>query len=213
VGSVDAPTGLTPQSASSPVNAFQGPAGRSSLHLQVAKVVSAHAASVGDSLLGVPLLCAAGLHHEAVCLLQDANLWSYGSILIASMLEGPHHAIACLRLGQHVLRDEGDIWRSVGILTTGGCLREAAQVLLDAGYVDCAAAYCEACKEFNLVLSDDGDEGRLFSALPSAQLVRVASTKVTKTPSLTPDDESEKYSVAGISKRFREYITSIVIGL
>lgn len=32
----------------------------SSLHLQVAKVVSAHAASVADSLLGVPLLCSAG---------------------------------------------------------------------------------------------------------------------------------------------------------
>lgn len=33
----------------------------SSLHLQVAKVVSAHAASVSDSLLGVPLLCSAGI--------------------------------------------------------------------------------------------------------------------------------------------------------
>jgi hypothetical protein len=30
------------------------------LHIQVAKVVTAHAASVGDSLLGVPLLCSAG---------------------------------------------------------------------------------------------------------------------------------------------------------
>eukprot|EP00210_Caulerpa_lentillifera_P005055 g4828.t1 len=213
VGSVDGSNGLTPQSGNSPINVFAGQGSRSSLHLQVAKVVSAHAASVGDSLLGVPLLCAAGLHHEAVCLLQDASLWSYGSVLIASMLDGPHHAIACLRLGQHVLRDEGDIWRSVGILTTGGCLREAAQVLLDAGYIDCAAAYCEACKEFGLVMSSEGDDGRLFSALPSAQLVRVASTKTSKTPSLTPDDECEKYSISGISKRFREYITSIVIGL
>ena len=30
------------------------------LHIQVAKVVTAHAASVGDTLLGVPLLCSAG---------------------------------------------------------------------------------------------------------------------------------------------------------
>ena len=30
------------------------------LHIQAAKVVAAHAASVGDSLLGVPLLCSAG---------------------------------------------------------------------------------------------------------------------------------------------------------
>ena len=33
------------------------------LHIQVAKVVTAHAASVGDSLLGVPLLCSAGAWH------------------------------------------------------------------------------------------------------------------------------------------------------
>lgn len=30
------------------------------LHIQAAKVVTAHAASVGDALLGVPLLCSAG---------------------------------------------------------------------------------------------------------------------------------------------------------
>lgn len=32
------------------------------LHIQAAKVVTAHAASVGDPLLGVPLLCSAGGH-------------------------------------------------------------------------------------------------------------------------------------------------------
>lgn len=32
------------------------------LHIQAAKVVAAHAASVGDNLLGVPLLCSAGGH-------------------------------------------------------------------------------------------------------------------------------------------------------
>jgi hypothetical protein len=37
---------------------------------QVARVVSAHASSFGDALLGVPLHCAAGLHGEAVALLQ-----------------------------------------------------------------------------------------------------------------------------------------------
>ena len=34
------------------------------LHIQVAKVVTAHAASVGDMLLGVPLLCSAGKYLE-----------------------------------------------------------------------------------------------------------------------------------------------------
>lgn len=36
------------------------------LHIQAAKVVAAHAASVGDNLLAVPLLCSAGVNtaHE-----------------------------------------------------------------------------------------------------------------------------------------------------
>ena len=39
------------------------------LHVQAAKVVAAHAASMGDSLLGVPLMCSAGgqLHKMALC--------------------------------------------------------------------------------------------------------------------------------------------------
>ena len=52
------------ESMNSPVTSPLNGHGRNSLHLQVAKVVSAHAASMGDSLLGVPLLCAAGLSPE-----------------------------------------------------------------------------------------------------------------------------------------------------
>ena len=51
-----------------------------SLHIQAAKVVTAHAATVGDNLLGVPLLAAAGLPAEAASLLQvtqlTITLWS-----------------------------------------------------------------------------------------------------------------------------------------
>ena len=42
------------------------------LHIQAAKVVAAHAASVGDALLGVPLLCSAG-EPLACCLLHPAS--------------------------------------------------------------------------------------------------------------------------------------------
>ena len=42
------------------------------LHIQAAKVVAAHAASVGDALLGVPLLCSAG-EPLACCLLPPAS--------------------------------------------------------------------------------------------------------------------------------------------
>lgn len=51
------------------------------LHIQAAKVVAAHAASVGDALLGVPLLCSAGeipLGAEHCCvrpLRQSIALW------------------------------------------------------------------------------------------------------------------------------------------
>jgi hypothetical protein len=34
------------------------------LHIQAAKVVTAHAASIGDALLGVPLLCSAGVRAD-----------------------------------------------------------------------------------------------------------------------------------------------------
>ena len=57
-----------------------------SLHIQAAKVVTAHAASVGDNLLGVPLLAAAGLPAEAASLLQ-VRLLELSSI---PLLERPH---------------------------------------------------------------------------------------------------------------------------
>jgi hypothetical protein len=41
--------------------------------LQAAKVVSAHMASVGDSLLGVPLHCSAGLFADAAIILQEVR--------------------------------------------------------------------------------------------------------------------------------------------
>lgn len=39
------------------------------------QVITANAASVGDTLLGVPLLCSTGQHADAANLLQDAGLW------------------------------------------------------------------------------------------------------------------------------------------
>lgn len=100
-----------------------------SLYLQVSKVVSAHASSFGDSLIGVPLLCASGLPHEAVGLLQDSGLWNYAAALTASTLDGYQFAISCMRWAQNIIKDEGDLWRAVGILAAGGCLKEVIQVI------------------------------------------------------------------------------------
>lgn len=57
------------------------------LHIQAAKVVAAHAASIGDALLGVPLLCSAGLPQEGVAALQEAGLWRYAATLTAHTLK------------------------------------------------------------------------------------------------------------------------------
>ncbi len=96
--------------------------------LQAAKVVSAHMASVGDSLLGVPLHCSAGLFADAAILLQEAGLWRYASTLAAHSLAGGDRALALQRWGHQVAAQEGSLWRAVGILTSAGCLRAALQV-------------------------------------------------------------------------------------
>ncbi len=64
------------------------------LHIQAAKVVAAHAASIGDALLGVPLLCSAGLPQEGVAALQEAGLWRYAATLTAHTLKGDERSAA-----------------------------------------------------------------------------------------------------------------------
>lgn len=70
----------------------------------------------------------AGLAQEAVNLLQDAGLWDYAATLTAVSLKGQERAQALVRWAYHVLREEGNMWRAVGLLTDGGCLHEALQV-------------------------------------------------------------------------------------
>eukprot|EP00878_Enallax_costatus_P014287 GHUV01014945.1.p1 GENE.GHUV01014945.1~~GHUV01014945.1.p1 ORF type:complete len:500 (+),score=179.13 GHUV01014945.1:122-1621(+) len=122
------------------------------LHLQAAKVVSAHAASIGDNLLGVPLNCSAGLNADAVTVLQEAGRWQSAAVLIARALAGTERAQALSRWSSHVLHQEGSVWRCVGLLTAAGCLSAAVQVLRGAGLPDCAHAYVQACQEAGLLI-------------------------------------------------------------
>jgi hypothetical protein len=92
------------------------------------QVVSAHAASIGDNLLGVPLNCSAGLNADAVALLQEAGMWQAAAALTARTLAGTERAQALSRWASHVRHHEGSVWRCVGILTSAGCLQAAAQV-------------------------------------------------------------------------------------
>ena len=48
-------------------------------------MVTANAASVGDLLLGVPLLCSSGLPMDAAAVLQEAGLWRYAATLAAQL--------------------------------------------------------------------------------------------------------------------------------
>lgn len=96
-------------------------------------MVSAHAASIGDTLLGVPLNCSAGLNADAVTLLQEAGLWQFASCLTARTLAGTERAQALSRWAGHVLHHEGCLWRCVGLLTAAGCLSAAVQASVFGG--------------------------------------------------------------------------------
>ncbi|KAL6761163.1 hypothetical protein V8C86DRAFT_2537145 [Haematococcus lacustris] len=141
------------------------------LQVQAAKVLAAHAASMGDPLLAVPLHCAAGLYSEAVTALQDTGHWRYAANLTAHALSGKERAQALQRWAMHVLVSEGSVWRAAGILTAAGCCQEAAQVLLLGGLPDCAAAYANACQAMGLtedvdLLTDATADARTSDSLP-----------------------------------------------
>lgn len=84
--------------------------------MQAAKVVTANAASVGDLVLGVPLLCSSGLRAEAAAVLQEAGLWRYAATLAAQLPPAAaaaaldnwaHHmqqVLCSLRMAGHRLR-------------------------------------------------------------------------------------------------------------
>lgn len=82
-----------------------------------------------DVVWSLCILCLSGLPQDAVDLLQDSGLWRYAATLTASRLDGVDHAHSCQRWAQHVLSKEGSVWRSAGILVSGGCLQEAARVI------------------------------------------------------------------------------------
>ncbi|KAL3161421.1 hypothetical protein ABBQ32_010311 [Trebouxia sp. C0010 RCD-2024] len=120
------------------------------LHIQAAKVVAAHAASVGDNLLGVPLLCSAGLPQEAVIVLQEAQLWRYAATLTANTLTGSDRAITLERWAAHIHQAEGSLWRGLGMLVAGGGLRSAVLLLRKVGMPDCAQALAQAVADAQL---------------------------------------------------------------
>jgi len=122
------------------------------LFVQAAKIVSANAAGVGDILLGVPLMCATGEFDDAVNILQDAGMWSYAAALAAGSLLHAARAAPLDRWATHVADAEGRSWMAAGLLVGGGLLGDAAELLVQNGLTDAAAALIHAAKQEQLLV-------------------------------------------------------------
>ncbi|KAI3424707.1 hypothetical protein D9Q98_008096 [Chlorella vulgaris] len=129
------------------------------LFVQAAKVITANAAAVGDTLLGVPLLCSTGQFADATALLQDGGLWRYAAVLMAHSLRGSERAAPMERWATHAAAAEGRPWVAAGLLVAAGALSSALLLLREHGLPDAAAALTAACKEAELPLLADGDGG------------------------------------------------------
>lgn len=101
------------------------------LFSQAAKVLAANAASVGDSLLGVPLLCATGQVREAAELLLDAGMWRLALALAARRLEGLLREEVVESAARVAAAEEGRLWDAARLLVGAG-MPHAARDLLDA---------------------------------------------------------------------------------
>ena len=144
-----------------------------SLFVQAAKVITANAASVGDTLLGVPLLCSTGQHTDAVTLLQDGGLWYYAAALTSHSLGGPERTAALERWASHMAWTEGRPWAAVGLLVAAGALRSALQLLRQGGWPDAAQALVAACAEARVPMEQQALEGgELQNFFPGTQPVR-----------------------------------------
>lgn len=72
-------------------------------------------------------------------------MWRLAAVMTASSLTGSERSQTLQRWAMHVWRQEGSVWRGVGLLAAAGALREALRLLLEAGLPDCAAAFISAC--------------------------------------------------------------------
>ncbi|KAK2075781.1 hypothetical protein QBZ16_001522 [Prototheca wickerhamii] len=100
---------------------------------QAAKVIAANAASVGDSLLGVPLLCATGQDREAAEILLDAGAWRLALALVARRTQAPLREEVALAAARTLALEEGRLWDAARLLAGGGMPRAARDLLETAG--------------------------------------------------------------------------------
>jgi len=100
-----------------------------SLLRKAAKVLSAHCSSKDDFLTSVIILCLIGKEVEAVLQLQDVGLWEHAAVMIASYLRGDERREPLERWAYHVIYEQNNLWRGIGILVSAGSLLPAMEVL------------------------------------------------------------------------------------
>lgn len=122
--------------------------GARTLFVQAAKVITANAASVGDTLLGVPMLCATGQQADATALLQEADLWRYASSLAASSLQGNELRNALLAWATHLRNIQGRLWASLSVLVAEELMEDAEMLLVSINQVDAALGLVNIEQEY-----------------------------------------------------------------
>ena len=120
------------------------------LFVQSAKIVSANAAGVGDTLLGVPLMCATGEFDDAVNILQDSGMWPYAAALAAGSLPRPARAAPLERWATHVADAEGRLWAAAALMVGAGLVNDAADLLAQSGLADAASALVASVNDVGL---------------------------------------------------------------
>ena len=122
--------------ASFPANcpAFGAGAGAGSvLQMKAAKVLSAHCASNDDVLSSIVILGLIGKTLDAVMQLQDVGMWEHAATMTAAYLDGDDRRAALEKWGTHVVLEQGNLWRGLGILATAGCFELCLDLLDKAG--------------------------------------------------------------------------------
>ena len=102
---------------------------RRGLQEKASKVLSAHCAGNGDVLSSIVMLGLIGRNLDAVLQLQDVGMWEHAATMTASYLEGDQRQEALERWAYHVIGEQKNLWRGLGILVSCGLYVETLEVM------------------------------------------------------------------------------------
>ena len=124
------------------------------LFVQSTKVIVANAASFGDTLLGVPLLCSTGDYREAVTCLQNSGFWTSAATLMASSMSAQARNGSMLKWANYMAESQGRVWQAAGVLIGNGQIEAAVDLLVRGGFSDAAMTVIYSMEEMDMELKD-----------------------------------------------------------